>query len=105
MVSKKKPLFFIWAENASIQTKNCVAALSMTASVDLALQYGKCGHPLHNIYRFTSNKRQKLTERLHAGEEPQQERTIPDNSQPLDHRLNMLLICDTANPVLNHQHL
>ena len=44
-VQKQRSSLFIWTENASVQTKNCVAALSMMALTFLALQYGKCGQP------------------------------------------------------------
>ena len=32
-VQKQRLSLFIWTENASVQTKNCVAALSMMASI------------------------------------------------------------------------
>ena len=34
-VQKQRSPLFIWTENASVQTKNCVAALSMMASIVL----------------------------------------------------------------------
>ena len=42
---QKKVKPSIWTDNALIQTKNGIAALSMMASIIFSSQHGKCGQP------------------------------------------------------------